>query len=83
MLTNTPQGEFKWRGKLWGSSLFFVGEHYFQVKPTPGGTVFVHGEEFRGCLVPLLGGVVKQVRPAHQWGSGVTGVVWDTACTAR
>ena len=45
--------ELRWLGRLLVPGLF-DGEHYFQLEAAPGGgTRFVHGECFRGLLVPL------------------------------
>ncbi|KXZ43920.1 hypothetical protein GPECTOR_77g18 [Gonium pectorale] len=52
--------ELRWRGKLWNTNLLFVGEHYFRLESVgPNKTVLHHGEDFKGCLVPLLGGLLK------------------------
>ncbi|PNH06665.1 hypothetical protein TSOC_006934 [Tetrabaena socialis] len=59
--------EFKWRGKLWGTSLFFVGEHYFKLQSLgQGKTLLLHGEDFKGCLVPLLGSMLKDTEKGFQ-----------------
>eukprot|EP00877_Chromochloris_zofingiensis_P014421 jgi/Chrzof1/9232/Cz03g40240.t1 len=48
--------ELRWCGKLLGSSLLFVGEHYFRIDPKgKGSTRFLHGERFYGILIPFLG----------------------------
>lgn len=49
---------FGWLGKLWVRGLF-DGLHRFEVVPADTGAVFVHREEFRGLLPPLLGKVLK------------------------
>ncbi|KAG2446887.1 hypothetical protein HYH02_008043 [Chlamydomonas schloesseri] len=52
--------ELRWRGKLFNTDWFFVGEHFFQLKEVgPAKTLLLHGEDFKGCLVPLLGGLLK------------------------
>lgn len=48
--------ELCWEGKL-GTGLVFAGQHYFKLIGQPDGyTRFVHGERFRGALVPALWG---------------------------
>jgi len=47
--------EFRWRGSLSVPRLF-IGEHYFLLKPrSDGGTHLVHGELFKGALIPVMG----------------------------
>ena len=46
--------ELRWRGRLWGVPLLFVGEHYFLLRPTPEGTRFTQGEHFSGALLWLF-----------------------------
>ena len=46
--------ELRWRGRLWGLPLVFVGEHYFLLQPTPQGTRFTQGEHFSGALLWLF-----------------------------
>jgi hypothetical protein len=49
-----PERHFSWRGRTVIPGLF-DGEHFFELEPTASGHVrFVHGEVFRGLLVPLL-----------------------------
>lgn len=73
---NKPHEGFAWRGKLWGSDWFFVGEHGFHLEPVNGGkqTRFVHKEQFQGLLIPLLGGVLNQVGGGRMFGRGLTQV---------
>jgi hypothetical protein len=40
-----------WRGGAWG---LMRGWHYFELRAVEGGTELIHGEEFRGLLVPLI-----------------------------
>ncbi len=41
--------KLRWRGKLWGSNLFFVGEHYFEMQPMGSDkTKLIHGERRGG-----------------------------------
>lgn len=46
--------ELRWLGKLWMKGIF-DGEHYFQFKAIDENrTQFIHGELFKGILVPLM-----------------------------
>jgi hypothetical protein len=58
-----PNRRFGWNGKL-GPGGLFDGLHRFEVTPSDGGTTFVHSEEFRGLLPPLLGGVLRATHRA-------------------
>lgn len=50
-----PAREFRWKGKL-GMKGIFDGEHYFILeKLSDHQTRFIHGENFRGLLVGVLG----------------------------
>jgi hypothetical protein len=49
---------FGWLGKLWLRGLF-DGLHRFEIEQGANGATFVHSEEFRGLLPPLLGKVMK------------------------
>ncbi len=46
--------ELRWRGRLWGVPGVFVGEHYFELRATPRGTLFTQGEHFSGALLWLF-----------------------------
>jgi hypothetical protein len=48
-----PGRRFAWQGKL-GVRGLFDGLHRFEVRPSGSGTTFVHSEEFRGILPPVL-----------------------------
>jgi hypothetical protein len=49
-----PGRYFSWRGRTLIPRLF-DGEHFFELAPSDSvGVRFVHGEVFRGLLVPLL-----------------------------
>jgi hypothetical protein len=52
--------ELRWRGRL-GLDAVFRGEHFFQLSKTDsGGTRVVHGEDFSGLLVKLMGRKLTQ-----------------------
>jgi hypothetical protein len=53
---------FAWLGKL-GVPGIFDGLHRFAIEPNGRGSTFVHSEEFRGLLPPLLG---KLLRDTHE-----------------
>jgi hypothetical protein len=53
VLKNEKSTEFRWKGKMFVKGLF-DGEHYFQLKTTPKGTLFIHGEKFTGLLSWIL-----------------------------
>jgi hypothetical protein len=53
-----PGRLFGWLGKL-GIPGIFDGVHRFEVEPNGTGTTFIHGEEFRGILPPVLGRVLR------------------------
>ncbi len=60
LLVVEPARELRWRGKLLVKALF-EGEHFMQlVELAPGRTRFVHGENFSGVLVKLLGRALTQ-----------------------
>ena len=53
--------ELRWLGKLWIRGLF-DGEHFFQCFETEAGnTRFVHGENFKGILVKMIGKRMTQI----------------------
>jgi hypothetical protein len=49
---------FAWLGKV-GVRGLFDGLHRFEVENGGAASTFVHGEEFRGLLPPLLGGLLR------------------------
>lgn len=49
-----PGRRFGWLGRLWARGLF-DGLHRFEIEQGSAGATFVHSEEFRGLLPPLLG----------------------------
>ena len=52
--------EFRWRGRLLIPGIF-DGEHYFIIEPLQEGVVrLIHGEQFRGMLVPFFGGTIDK-----------------------
>ena len=58
VLVVEPARELRWRGKLWVKGLF-DGEHFFQLSDAPGGgTRLLHGEDFGGILLKLMGNVL-------------------------
>ncbi len=60
LLVVDPCHQLRWRGKLFIKGLF-DGEHFFQlVEVAPDRTRFVHGEDFSGILVKLLGRALTQ-----------------------
>ncbi|MEV7420148.1 SRPBCC domain-containing protein [Streptomyces sp. NPDC089919] len=62
VLTAEEGRELRWLGRFLVPGLF-DGEHYFHLEPTPdGGTRVIHGEDFRGLLVPFLGKLLEGTR---------------------
>lgn len=54
--------EIRWRGQFIIRGLF-DGEHYFRLEAvTPKTTRFIHGENFSGFLVGLLGGFLEKFK---------------------
>jgi len=53
-----PGRSLGWLGKLWLRGLF-DGLHRFEIERAGSGAVFVHSEEFRGLLPPLLGRLLR------------------------
>jgi hypothetical protein len=66
ILKFVPAKEFRWKGSL-GIKGIFDGEHYFILQETEDHqTRFIHGEKFRGILVPLMaGGLAKTEKGFH------------------
>jgi len=61
-----PGQEVRWRGSLPIPGLF-TGEHYFRLEPQAGGsTRFVHGENFSGLLLPVLGGILAATQQGFE-----------------
>ncbi len=61
MVEHEPGRRFGWLGKLWLRGLF-DGLHRFEIKPNGAAATFIHSEEFRGLLPPLL---PKLLRGTH------------------
>ncbi|GLC52132.1 hypothetical protein PLESTB_000586400 [Pleodorina starrii] len=80
-----PGRELRWRGRLWNTDLFFVGEHFFKLQPIgPDKTLLVHGEDFKGCLVPLMGSVLSDARKGFvEFNDGLKKAVEGAAPAAR
>lgn len=64
VLKANPAQELRWEGSLPIPGLF-RGQHYFlltQADTSNATTTLVHGEVFRGLLVPLLGSMLEKTR---------------------
>lgn len=59
VLVVQPAHELRWVGHFLFKGLF-DGEHYFRFEPHADGVMFVHGENFRGLLVPLMRRILQQ-----------------------
>lgn len=62
MLAVAPGREFRWAGPIarW-KGVVFRGEHFFGVEPGgPASCRFLHGEDFGGVSLPLLGGWMQR-----------------------
>jgi len=57
VLVADPGRELRWLGRVLVPGLF-DGEHRLGLAATDRGCRFVHGEMFRGLLVPLFGGML-------------------------
>jgi hypothetical protein len=53
-----PGRRFAWLGKV-GVPGIFDGLHWFTIEGSGAAATLVHGEEFRGILPPLLGGLLR------------------------
>lgn len=61
-----PNKELRWQGKLFVKGIF-DGEHYFKLEPIEDDkTKFVHGENFGGILITLMGGVLKSTKEGFE-----------------
>jgi len=59
VLRYEPGVTLRWIGRV-GLPRVFDGEHYFELEDLGDGrTRFIHGEDFRGVLVPFFGGIVE------------------------
>jgi len=57
-----PNKEFRWKGKL-GIKGIFDGEHYFILdKISDNQTKFIHGENFSGVLVRIMGKALNKTK---------------------
>ncbi len=57
-----PHKEFRWKGKL-GIKGIFDGEHYFILEEVKKGkTKFIHGENFSGILIPMMGNALNKTK---------------------
>lgn len=60
VVTLEANKEIRWLGSL-GCKGLFDGEHYFLLdKISDHKTTLIHGENFKGFLVPMLWAVIKQ-----------------------
>ncbi|AEE52047.1 SRPBCC domain-containing protein [Haliscomenobacter hydrossis] len=58
--------EFRWKGKL-GLRGIFDGEHYFQlIRQENNRTKLIHGEQFSGILVPLMGKALDKTKDGFE-----------------
>jgi hypothetical protein len=62
VVEHEPGRRLAWLGKL-GVNGLFDGLHRFEVEGTDPTATFIHSEEFRGLLPPLLG---KVLRDTHE-----------------
>lgn len=53
VLVYEKERELRWLGRVLLPGLF-DGEHFFRLRETGGGTLFIQGEQFSGILLPLL-----------------------------
>lgn len=58
-----PGHEIAWLGRLWIPGLVDA-THSLGITDSDAGTVFVHREDFRGLLVPVLGSLLADTRAA-------------------
>lgn len=58
--------EIRWLGKFLFKGLF-DGEHYFRLEPTSSQTTrFVHGENFSGLLIAVMGSMLSKTQQGFQ-----------------
>lgn len=60
VVTVDPERELRWKGHYFVKGLF-EGEHFFRLEQTECGTRVVHGENFSGMAVKIMGGVLTQM----------------------
>jgi hypothetical protein len=58
-----PEQRISWLGRLWLPGLVDAA-HSLEITIGASGPVFVHREDFRGLLVPALGGLVRDTHAA-------------------
>ena len=58
-----PERRISWLGRLWLPGLVDAA-HSLQITIGESGPVFVHREDFRGVLIPALGGVLRDTHTA-------------------
>ncbi len=69
ILSFIPTKELVWKGAFLNMPFLFSGEHYFRLHSTEKNiTTLVHGEIFKGCLLPLL---KKQLDKNTRFGFGM------------
>ena len=60
VIKNTPNQEFRWKGKL-GVTGIFDGEHYFLLNAlSPTQTELTHGENFSGFLTGIVFNMLEE-----------------------
>jgi hypothetical protein len=66
ILAFNPGNEFRWKGKL-GIRGIFDGEHYFKlIEQGKVETKFIHGEKFKGIMVPLVGKTLNKTEEGFE-----------------
>lgn len=66
ILKYEPNKEFRWKGKL-GITGIFDGEHFFILERiNENQTKFIHGENFSGILVALMGGALDKTKKGFE-----------------
>jgi hypothetical protein len=61
-----PNKEFRWKGTL-GIKAIFDGEHFFILEALKNSqTRFIHGENFSGMLLPLMGKLFDKTKAGFE-----------------